>query len=472
MNPQHKKKKIPGILGLLVLLIGVAITVYLAGTTTHFFQHAATSENPEDIRITNITDTSFTFTYKTQSSFNGTLTLQDGGNQTILDDRDQKSGTPHPYTLHSITAKNLSPQTKYSFSILSNTTTFLNNGTPFSVTTAAKSTSFPTETPPVTGKVVGANGAPVDEVLVFLTTPNGQTLSTLTEADGIYILPINIMRTKDLSEQLTFTANTPLQILAVSPDNSAHASLSIGSSNPVPLISLGQEYDFTLSVIPVASTSAAGGFPEFSLDESLKATPQILTPEKPDQSFTDPQPLFKGTAPPNEEVTITIHSDDVITKTVTADSNGNWSFRPSTPLSPGQHTITITTKNQYGVLQTIERSFTVYAAGTQIDQSTTPVPTGQALTQAPKPTATPTPKPKVTSTPTPIKSGSTPTPQISLSPTATPTVGPSSTPTTIPAHPTSLPPTGSNATVVIGIAGILTSVLGMMIFLLTRGAVL
>lgn len=459
MNTVTQKKRVPGIVGLFVLLVGIGVTVYLAGIQTHWLQHAAPPQDPQDIRITNISDTSFTLTYKTAAEYIGTMSISQGSDtQTILDDRDQRSGTPHQYALHSITAKNLQPATQYTFTILSGTTTYLNNGQKFTVTTAPKLTNSPTANEPLAGKIVGIDGQTPTESLIYMTTQNGQTLSTLVDGSGLYIIPLNLLRTKDLGSLLSLAPTGQIQILAIDPENSAHAVISVAGSNPVPPITLGQDYDFTISNTPIASSSATGGFPEFALDTTLKATPQILNPATPNQGFTDTQPLFKGTALPNEQVTITIHSAEVITKTITTDANGNWSFRPDKPLSPGQHTITISTTNKAGIIETIQKSFMVYADGSQVTESATP-----SATLTPKPTATPTPKPKMTPTPTPKPSI---TPKPSLSPVIT------STPTPIPAHPTSLPPTGSNSVTVIGITGIVTTLVGMVIFLLTRGAAL
>ena len=472
MNTMMQKKRVPGIVGLFVLLVGIGVTVYLALTQTNIFQHAAPPQDPEDIRITNISDTSFTLTYKTAAAYIGTMSITQGSDtQTILDDRDQKSGTPHQYGLHSITAKNLQPATAYTFAILSGTTTYLNNGQKFTVSTAPKLTGSPTANEPLAGKIVGADGQAPQEGIVYVTTDNGQTLSTLIDPSGLYIIPLTLLHTKDLHSLLLLPPTGQMQVLAIDPNTSAHAIISVAGSNPVPALTLGQDYDFTISNTPIASSSATGGFPEFALDTTLKATPQILNPATSDQGFTDAQPLFKGTALPNEQVTITIHSTDIITKTVTADANGNWSFRPDQPLTPGQHTITIATTNKSGIIQTIQKSFTVYAAGTQLAQGASPVPTGAVLTQAPKPSPTPTPKPAATPTPQPkITAVPTLKPSTTLAPTATPII--TATPTPIPPHPTNLPPTGSNTTVVIGITGIVTTLMGMIIFLLTRGAVL
>ena len=157
-------------------------------------------------------------------------------------------------------------------------------------------------------------------------------------------------------------------MLAQGDQLTSNVVLSKDQINPVPTITLSNDYDFTTTSTPVASSSAnIQSFPSFSSSEALSKdqTPQILTPEK-DQSFTDQQPEFKGTAVANETIQITIHSDAKIQTQVKADASGNWTYRPSTELSPGNHTITIIAKDASGVVKTITQSFVVYASGTQI----------------------------------------------------------------------------------------------------------
>ncbi|HET9946578.1 MAG TPA: hypothetical protein VFQ63_00805, partial [Patescibacteria group bacterium] len=272
MYPKQEKfheKKIPGILGVMILIVGVVVTTFLALKTTNLFQHAAPSENPNDIRITNITDSSFTVTYRTDTPVPGSVSLtssQDPNPSVILDDRDQLSGTPHAYGVHSLTAKNLSPQTTYSFSIISGTTTFLNNGNPFAVSTAATISAKPTTQPPAAGRILTAQGNKPDEALIYITSPDGQLVSTLIKPSGLYILPLNTLRTKDLSSYATLSPETPLEILVETAQETAHAKVSAGNTNPVAPMTLSEDYDFTQTSTPIASSSAAGGFPLFSLD--------------------------------------------------------------------------------------------------------------------------------------------------------------------------------------------------------------
>lgn len=446
-------RKIPTLFAVILLVIGVIATTILVQRTTNLFSHAAPPETPEDIRITNISDTSFTLTYKTEARVIGTMNITNGDSGQILDDRDQQSGIPQAYVLHSITAKNLKPDTSYSFSILSGQTTFTNGTSPFSTKTGPTLSQNPTDQIPLSGRVVNPDGTRPAEALIYVTTEKGQVLSTLLKQAGIYIIPLNLLRKSDLSDLLSLSQDSKLQVLVKSADNSSQVLVMPNDINPVPAITLSQDYDFTVSTTPIASTEAtAAKFPSFPSDTSIQATPQILTP-KAQESFSDTQPVFNGTALPNGAVTITIHSTAQTTQ-VTADASGKWNYRPTQPLDPGQHTITITTADKFGILHTIEQTFTVYAAGSQVNQSATPsgklaTPTPTTAVQKTGVTPTATPTPTITSTQT--KGGLSQT-----SPTITP-------------RPT-LPPTGSNSIMVTALTGIATTIVGIVLFIATRGA--
>ena len=450
-------KRIPTLLAVLLLAIGVGATSYLVQQRVIIFQNAAPPDTPQNIRITNISDSSFTVTYTTVTSVIGTVTVSEGSTtQTILDDRDEQSGVPKPYTVHSISIKDLKPDTTYSFKILSGTTTYLNADKPFTLTTAPQITGSPNEQNPLAGKIVLPSGEKPQAALIFATTDNGQLLSTLLNPSGLYILPLNTMRTKDLSAPMHFTSQSVMQLLITDGTATSNVSVGIGSINPVPPITLSQNYDFTMSTNPLATGSAQKSFPIFSTDTTFSASPEIIVP-KSNQSFTDTQPQFSGTALPNKTVSITIHSSNAIQAQVTTNAAGNWTYRPTTPLTPGKHTITITTADQYGILKTIEQSFVVYAAGSEVNQSATP-----SATLAP--TATPTPTATTTPIPTRAIATTTPTIGVTISPTTPISVKPSPRPT--------LPSTGSNTVAVLGIGGLVTTVVGIVLFLITSGATL
>ena len=448
MSVSFLNKRIPTILGLLLLTIAVLATSYLVNTGVILFGGAAPTDNPEDVRITNVSDTTFTITYKTEAQVIGTITLQDNGkSDVILDERDQTGGVPKMYKLHSISVKNAKPNTPYTFSITSGATVYQNNNTPYTVQTAENPIASPSATAPLTGKVVSSDGTAPQEALIFTTTQGGQTLSTLTQPNGVYILPLNAMRTNDFTNPLLLTPTTLMQVLAEDDSSVSQIQVPLSGANPVPLVTLGSNYNFVASTNPIASTAASLGFPTFP-QTNLSASPVIITPKK-DQGFTDTQPQFQGTALPNENVQIEIHSTDVITTTVTTDASGHWTYRPTTPLSPGNHTLTITAKNAAGILQTIQESFTVYASGSQVNQSATP--SGQ-LSPTVSPTTAPTNAPQT------------------LSPTTTVSLTPVISPTKVVTPKPTLPATGSDTLVTSSIFALAAALIGGVVFVLARGA--
>ncbi|HEX8932398.1 MAG TPA: Ig-like domain-containing protein, partial [Patescibacteria group bacterium] len=198
----------------------------------------------------------------------------------------------------------------------------------------------------------------------------------------------------------------------------------------------------SLSLTPAAFPTLGG---------STIFNPQIITPQK-DQSFKDPQPLFKGKAVPNANVTITINSTQTITSTVQTDANGNWQYRPDIPLDPGTHTITMSTLDASGLIKTISQSFTVYAAGSQFTEPS--ISPTQAVTPTTIPTVTPTINPTATGTPAPTVT-KTPSPITTKIPSVSPTNPP-------------VPVTGSNNSLLLSVAGGISAVgVGALLFFLT-----
>ena len=461
-------QRIPTLLGMLLIAIGIGVTSFLVSRGIITIGRAGPSQNPQAIRITNISDTSFTVSYRTSGSVPGSVaygkTKELG--EVALDDRDQQSGTANNYYVHSITLRNLQPNTPYFFSITSGDASFLNNGEPFSLTTASKNIITPTQQKPLSGKVIATDAKPPPEAIVYLSIANAQTLSVLTKSDGTFIIPLNTLLNKSISAPFTLSETTLLSLLVLGQTEKSNVDLTITQSNPVPVITLSQNYDFAVDSSPlntdksiIASQAAETSFPFLSASEiSTNKTPQIISPRN-EETFTDQQPVFRGTASPDAEVKIVIHSDDQIQSDVRTNANGNWSFRPSTKLSPGNHTISVSARDSLGILKTITRSFTVHAQGTQVNQSATP-----SATLAPKPSIGSSPTPTLFVIPTPTAGISTPTTiptQVVLpSPTSPPTGGV----TTKGGQP--IQPPGSSTLMVISIGAIVTTVIGVLLFIL------
>lgn len=443
-------KRIPTLFGLILILIGIVTTTYLVQTGVIVIGRARETNTPQNIRITNIQDTSFSVSYTTKEAVAGSLsygeitTLGNGS----LDDRDQETGNVSNYKIHHITLKNLKPKTQYYFSITSGGNSFVNKNLPFEVSTAAKLLATPSAKQPIVGKVVTPDGEKPKEGIVYITTPNGQILSTLIKNDESYIIPLNSLRTIDLSSYFEFLDDTILNMLIISDSFQSEVNLLAKQIDPVPLITLSKNYDFVISESPVASVSAFIGFPSLIATESAKTEQVKITTPKENESFTDPKPVFKGTALPSSTVKITIESEEKIKGQVISDKNGTWNFRPEKALPPGQHTITIEVRDRFGILKTIKQSFVVFAQGSQVQESATP-----SATPTLKVSPTPTPTLTLTPTPTPVQT-ITPTPTIvaKITPIVTP------------------PAVGDSALFVTGVAALITTSVGVLLFFISRAA--
>jgi len=450
------EKRIPTLLGIFLIVVGLGLTSYLATQGIIYISKASPSNKPEEVRITNITDSAFTISYRTSDKVIGSINY--GKDKTLgtigRDDRDQQNNTLTPFSIHNITLRNLDESTKYFFTITSGNETF--DEQVYEVITASKIEENPSQQEPISGKIISPDGKIPNEGLIYATIDGAQLISTLTKPDGRYILPLNSLRNIDLNSYFNFNENK-IKIQAIGEKNlSSNIVIFLKQTKPVPTITLSLNYDFTEGNESVSTDSAElQNFSSFTgikpINKSTGSEVEIISPEN-NQGFSDQQPLFKGTAEPNSIVEVTIHSAEEIKQQITANSQGNWTFRPKQPLSPGEHTITITARDTTGIQRTITKTFVVFESGTQVTESATP-------------SATPT---VPTETISPI-------PTITISPTAIPINTP--IPTEIPILPTSIAtsspiPTiaspGSSSAFQVGIIGLSISLFGGLLFLLTH----
>lgn len=426
-------KRIPTLLGLLIITLGIAGTTLLVGQRTFFTQEASTSADPQEIRITNVTNSSFTVSYSTNSFVPGSLNFGLGNlTQTIIDDKDKNNLVDHK--IHSFTIKNLSPSTKYSFNIVSGQNTYLNNGAAYVVETgpvieAKKPSGF------MVGKLTTLSGTPPKEAIVYATALGAAPASVVMKSDGSYTISFENLRTENLSSFFEFKSDSKIKILIISDSGTSKSEISAKDIINVPTIVISKDYNFTQEKEETATQSAQQVLFPIVANNKSQNTPKITSPSQ-DQTLSSTQPTFKGTGIPNDKIKIVIQSDPIEGEAV-VDAKGNWTFKPATALSPGQHTITMTAKDSSGILRTITQTFTIQDA--------------QAAT-------VPSPSPSVSPTPTASPSAS---PSVSPTPTASPIV--ISTPTPIP----TLPPTGPTG-VSPGLMGLTLTAIGAFFFVLSR----
>lgn len=445
-------KKLPSYAGFFILLAALGITLVLSGNALVFISRATVDSEPQNVQISNLSDTSFTISFTTNAPAIGTLIYgTDISTPNIaLDDRDQTASGSAQYQVHFITIKNLTPATQYYYVIVSGDQKLENNGQPFSITTESTLTGSTPTQQTLSGSVAQSDGSVPSEGIIYVTTNNSQQLAGLINPDGTYSIPLGGMRDSTGSNAASLTPDTVLQLQAQSPTQSSTVKLLDSEAGNVPKIVLPQNYDFTLGSTPQASTSggiASGSAFPVQATPAPVSSPEITVPSQ-NQTFSDQQPLFQGMALPSTEVDITIQSKQEISAKLQSDASGLWQFRPPLSLTPGNHTLTIKSVDATGILQTLSRSFVVYASGSQfIEPSVSPVASASPILV---PTAT-----------------TMPTPTLSPTPTATP----SATPTPAPITPaivtrTPLPKTGSSV-LVFGILGTISTIsIGALLFLI------
>jgi hypothetical protein len=384
-------KQIPTMLGLGLIIIGLSITTFLTSRQTFFQTNAESDMQPQKVRITNITDNAFTVSYETKSNVSGYVNfgINNSLGQTAFDEKDV-SQKLQGHTIHSIALKNLSPLTKYYFSIISGGNTYLDNNQNFEAITAV-AISDSSLTNVVSGKIILPNASAPNEAIVYVTNDNSQVLSTLVSSDGTFKINLKHLLNSDFSKLTDLSADSVIQILVLGDGLTSNALVYYSQTNNIPVITLSNNYDFrfkgqTNTNLPITSES----FPTLSSTSSSKTKViQILTPGK-NQTFSNQSPVLKGKGAPNQKMQITIHSQQQINATVNTDSNGNWSYQPQTPLSVGTHTITVTAKDSSGTINTITQAFTVNSATTSSApiaaiKSKNPTPTVIAVAYSSKP---------------------------------------------------------------------------------------
>jgi hypothetical protein len=281
-----KQYKIPTIIGLLILIIGVAAGIFLVQTTQILRPAASPEETPKNVRITNITDRSFTVSWVTDKATTGFVSYGTSQNLGQTESRDKQV----PTSLHHITITGLAPSTDYFFKIASQGRLFDNKGRPFQTKTAPSPVRTPTADV-IFGKVKNQSGLPETETIVYVNFSGASPLSTTTDKDGQWTLNLGEARSTNLVNFADYDASTILEIFIQGTKNQfATARVRIETAKPVPDIVLGKTYDFT-QLAPLQP----GQVPQSTLELPQQEAPSFPTEPvatETTQTSPTPTPLF------------------------------------------------------------------------------------------------------------------------------------------------------------------------------------
>lgn len=235
--------KIPTLLGLGLLLFGLAGGVYLTTQNQILKTKATASTVSKNVNIYNLSAGSAAISWQTDETTTDFVQawILPEQKTTYRDDRDLN--TPQTHKLHFVTLTNLTPNTVYYYQIHSGQTIYPD--TPSTFTTLS-----PTETlnwNPIVGTILNIDNRPVDEALVTLELANAQKLATITKVGGNFIMPLSSLRDANLSKIFSGN-NTPYKakLIISGPQSSSQVSILVSLENPsLPPVILGKDTDLT-----------------------------------------------------------------------------------------------------------------------------------------------------------------------------------------------------------------------------------
>lgn len=270
-------KRIPTILGMIVL-VGALISgiVFLGEGPGVFAPRATPSTTPKNIKVTNVTDNSFTVSFLTDEATPGFVkygTSASSLDSQASDDRDQLTGTVSDYKMHHVTVRGLQQSTTYHYTLGTGSgSSFDNNGQPFTIKTAARN-GAPAAAKTIYGSISTQGGTPAEGAVVYVTTATAGEMSSLVKSSGSWAIPLSNARTKDGSAYAQITDSDSLLILVqgTMPTETIEFQTTVGDSQPVPTLTFGQ---------PAPETTTTSPTPEPSTNPS--PTPPPTTAENPD----------------------------------------------------------------------------------------------------------------------------------------------------------------------------------------------
>lgn len=263
------KLKIPTILGLGIIILGIVSGVILTLRGQIFTSQASPNVSPQNITVTNISDTEVSVSWQTSTAVTSFITFgqTSPGESTVLDDRDSNPpGTgPKAHLVHYVTLKNLLPKTTYLYRIFSGK---ISSDTNNFVTAAPLSQQAGFR--PIIGSVFDGNN-PLEEGIVYLSIADATTQSAMVKTSGNFLIPVSQIRKTDLSDSFPLSEDTLVKLTIVSPKGQATAQFRLkDTGDGLPRIHLGENLDLTnlspLTTSPAPCTASKQDLDKYDLN--------------------------------------------------------------------------------------------------------------------------------------------------------------------------------------------------------------
>jgi hypothetical protein len=361
-----EEKKIAWPIALLFIVI-IFFGIILLFNNNKSKSNKTQTEKLKQMEIVNVSANSVSIYWRTSGKSIGHITygnkISDIGN-IIYDDRD-KPGTTQARVNHLVTLRDLTSNTKYYYYLNINGDNYKNvDNNPFSFTTSNVSKQT-TNLKPAYGIIVDTKNKPVVDSAVLLKIKNISPLFAFTKSDGSFLISLNYLL--DKSNYLPIRAtNNEDTIIEINDEDKNELKIE---TNVNLLSNLGEK----LVMQPGTMTK--------KINEKISLEQQYLKKEdnqktmaafdfiypKIDASIPDAKPLIKGVAEPYSQI------DGIIIPEkrkfiAMADKDGVWKYTPIFDLSAGEHTISVTTKDEL----VLERSFFIQKSGEAVLGEATP----------------------------------------------------------------------------------------------------
>lgn len=237
-------KHIPTLLGIFILIFGIASGIMLLNAKQIFKLGAKEDTGPKNFRVSNISDNSFTISFITPheaSSFIkiGTDSYFLGETQII---RQSKKNDTHYFDI-----ENLLPEKEYFVYLNTNGVDYFLNE-PKTVKTGVKLDDN-INSQIIYGKVYSESGEEQEGAIVYLQSGSGSLLSTKTAGDGSFAITASRSRNTDLTTyEKIYPDKTLIQILVQHGLLTSSVTTYLKNAQPLPPIILGNNLDVRNSI--------------------------------------------------------------------------------------------------------------------------------------------------------------------------------------------------------------------------------
>lgn len=370
---KKKNLKVPTIIGFIILVFAIVVGVLLVQSKQVFRLGASPDIAPKNVKISNVTDNSFSVSWTTEKEVAGVVKW---GKTSASLEENEASELKNPGTVHYTNVRGLGSSSNYYFKINSGGVDYDNNDLSWSIKTGPNIGS-PANSQTISGTVLTATGSPAAKVVVEISIIGSSSLSTTTSANGSWTTPLSALRNVDLTTYGDLDEKSVIEIFVQGGNlGISSAKVYLSSARPVPPIVLGQTHDFRdlpksseTNDSPKAEINSpneeSSSYSKFSIPEKLSETGSgtvTLTNMDEGEIISTTTPEFFGEGPEGTEITIKLESQTPINDVMTIGANGEWNWSPPDNLEPGLHKITLSWKDENGILKTIVKNFVVSAA--------------------------------------------------------------------------------------------------------------